>query len=141
MILLDTGSTITTIMNPDLITNICTAKYLIGMRTNAGSKKLMLKGDINKYGSVWYDPTSAVNIFGFSELIDKGYKIKYDSDIADTFMIKDKNNNTIQFGRTEEGLYTYKPSNKYMNKVAMQKNMIPMSNIVTTIKENRSGYI
>ena len=124
MILLDTGSTLTTFMNPELITNVRRSKYPMGMKTNAGSKRLMLKGDINDFGSVWYDPTSAVNIFGFAELIDKGYQITYDSDKADEFLVRDKKNvksKAVIFGRTSEGLYAYSPSNKYIQEVAKQK--------------------
>ena len=52
LIILDSGSTITSFMNPDLVTSIRTTHNPMGMCTNAGNKKLTLIGDVKKFGQV-----------------------------------------------------------------------------------------
>ena len=52
IILLDCGSTVSTFMNPNLITDICVTEHPMGMKTNAGEITLMLKGMVKNYGSV-----------------------------------------------------------------------------------------
>ena len=144
LILLDSGSTITTFMNPDLVTHIHTTKKPMGMHTNAGSKKLTLVGTVEKFGQVWYDPTSVVNIFGFADMIKRGHHIKYDSEIEDAFTVWNKGQLIAKFPCTLEGLYAYRPLQTYFDRVAKEKNMVPTiykdNNMITTVKENCMGY-
>ena len=67
------------------------------MKTNAGNKKLSLIGKVKEFGKVWYDPTSVVNIFGLADIVKNGFRVKYDSDKEDTFMIYEKKNIYINF--------------------------------------------
>ena len=58
-------------------------------------------------------------------------------------------NGIIKFSRTPEGLYAYKPLAIYLKHVAETKCMSPptktggaqLSNMVSTVTENRKGYI
>ena len=91
VILLDTGSTLqATIMNPDFITGIRVSQNPIGMKTNAGTKRLNLEGKVNGLGTAWFDPEHCANIFGFSHVVDKN-RITYDSDQEDAFLVHTKN--------------------------------------------------
>ena len=148
-ILLDNGSTIAaTFMNPNLLTNIRVSKQPIVMRTNAGAKKMNLEGDLDGFGPAIYDPNCIANILGHSGLIDRGYRIVYDSDIADIFEVYTPDRQRItKFERTPEGLYAYKPSQSFFDEMADEKSMDSsqnddegMSNLVSTVKENRMGY-
>ena len=42
-----------------------TNKETMGMRTNAGTKKLSIIGHVKNFGKVWFDPTLVVNILVF----------------------------------------------------------------------------
>ena len=146
--ILDTGSTISaTIMNPDLITNIKPSKTTLAMATNAGTKKMDVEGNIIGYGSAWFDSTQMANIFGFSHMADK-YRIQYDNTNGDDTFKVHTETGIVQFKRTNEGLYAYKPTENYLEQVAETKNMTPpttpgamqINNMVTTVKENRMGY-
>ena len=52
-ILLDSGSTTKgTFLNPDLVTNIKPSNSPLDMSSNAGTNKIILQGDVNKFGYV-----------------------------------------------------------------------------------------
>ena len=60
----------------------------------------------------------------------------YNSWKEDAFNIY-TNNGVVQFKRNNAGLYTYKPSEGYIQEVE-EKNR--MCNLVTTVNENKVGY-
>jgi hypothetical protein len=75
------------------------------------------------------------------------HRITYDSDKEDTFLVH-SDSGPIRFKRTPDGLYVYKPTAKFKNEVAKLKESVslskdggsPMSNMITTVKENAKGY-
>ena len=158
VIILDTGSTIEgTFMNPDLVHNIKPSKRPIGMQTNAGTKRLSVISQVPGFGSVWYNPTNMANIFGFSAIKDKVKSIKYNSAVKDAFIVTNGNNEIVKFTRTKEGLYAYKPTDKYIKKVACLKGSLPptscdihrdsqwphdtrVSFMISSVRENMLGY-
>ena len=116
------------------------------MTTNAGTKTLTLEGDVPGFGSAYYDPKQAANIFGFAATVDKFDRVVYDSNIEDAFLVYDGDTVT-KFPRTKEGLYAYEPKPSFFNKVAKTKQMTPiddneqhMSQVVATVSENMKGY-
>jgi hypothetical protein len=124
VIILDTGSTIGgTFMNPDMVTGIKASRNPIEMTTNAGTKLLAMEGQVPNFGSIYYDPSLFGNIFGFAKLAEK-CRITYDNDIKDAFLVHD-NNGVVKFKRTDEGLYVYKPTPKFMAAVAKIKGTEP----------------
>ena len=74
IILLDTGSSVTIIMNADLVTNIHTVKKTARLITNGGvvivNKKATLKGYPME---VWFCPEAKVNCLSFSETQELGF--------------------------------------------------------------------
>ena len=48
-------------MNPDLITNIKPSKIPLHMPTNAGTKKMTMQSNIDKFGYVCYSTTLLIN--------------------------------------------------------------------------------
>ena len=147
LIILDSGSSITSFMNPDMVTQIEAIRRPMIMKTNAGNKKLSLIGNVKEFGKVWYDPTSVVNIFGLADMIKNGFRVTYDSDKEDIFMIYDKKNKklVVKFTRTQEGLYAFKPPRKYFEMVAKEKRLtVPddyYESMVTTVEDNKKKYI
>jgi hypothetical protein len=149
MIILDTGSTIpATFMNPDFVTDIKVSKNPVRMITNAGMKEIKLEGQVLNFGKVQFDATHVANIFGFHSLA-KTHHIMYDNSKEDAFLVRMENGKIAKFKPTPDGLYGYKPNEKFLQQVAERKNMAPppitanneeSSFLVSTLAENRIGY-
>jgi len=117
VIILDTGSTIpVTFMNDAFLTDIHPAERHMTMMTNAGTKVLKQKGHLRSFGKVWYNATHAVNLLGFTELQDI-FKINYNYD-SDSFTVHLEAGGPIIFDHCYEGLYIYRPSDKFREWVA-----------------------
>ena len=155
VILLDSGSTLgATFMNPDMVSDVKVTKRPISMATNAGTKRINLKARVpGLKGHAWYDPNQLANIFGLSHLADQ-YRITYDSGKEDAFLVH-TNTGQVKFNRTPEGLYAYKPTEKFLGEVAERKmkptdwlmmepptssNNPQLNNMIATVTENRKGY-
>ena len=103
VIILDTGSIIpAAFMNPDFVTNIQVSKNPITMQTNAVSRNIVLKGKLGDQTKAIFEPSHIVNIFGFAHMTDK-YRITYDSDKEDLFIMKTENG-MIKFSSIPDGL-------------------------------------
>jgi hypothetical protein len=143
VILLDTGSTLkATFMNPDLVTTkIKVTRTPVSMTTNAGTKKIKVKATIPGFGSTWYDPNQIANIYGFSHMANR-HQITYDSDKEDALLVH-SHSGIIKFERTMDGIYVYRPTNIFKDKVASLKRqtlLTAMTNLISTVKENSNGY-
>ena len=125
--ILDSGSTIDgTIMNPDFVTNVRPSKSPIGMTTNVGAKLLNIEAEVPGFGRVWFDPEQMANIFGLSKMSER-YRITYDSEIDDAFFVH-TDDGIIRFGRTDEGLYAYRPSRHFLDDIDNTKNLVSITN-------------
>ena len=63
-----------------MLVDIHPSKETMMMSTNAGVKRLGVQGHLESFGSAYYDPDLLANIVGFAALINKGYKITYNSE-------------------------------------------------------------
>jgi hypothetical protein len=127
-------------MNPDLVTNKKVTNTPVSMTTNAGSKKIELEATIPGFGTTRYDPNQIANIYGFSHMADK-HRITYDSDKEDAFLVH-SHDGIIKFERSPDGLYVYRPTTKFRDKVANLKRQTPpteISSLISTVKENSKG--
>jgi hypothetical protein len=149
VILLDTGSTLkATFKNPDMVTNVKVSTTPVEMTTNSGSKMLGLEATVPGHGQVWFDPDQVANIYGFSHMVDK-HRITYDSDIEDAFLVHTSEGVT-RFKRTHDGLYAYRPSEKYKAQLAESNKTIRQHGgcdcsrkhhglYPTTVREGKAG--
>ena len=87
------------------------------------------------------------NIIGFAPLVDKGYRVQYDSNIGDKFIVTAPSGGQIVFNRTPEGLYAFKPNPEFLNEAAKAKGMKPctelrrhQSHVIETVKGNMEGF-
>ena len=124
---MDSGSSIgATFANSDLVTEIKMAKQPIMMSTNAGTKVIGLEATVKGFGKVYYDPSMMANIFGLCDMVDR-CRVTFDSAVEDAFFVH-LQDSIIKFTRTPEGLYAYKPSERYLAEVAATKKMLPPPN-------------
>jgi DNA-binding cell septation regulator SpoVG len=86
------------------------------MVTNAGTKKMFLKGVVNGFGEAWYDPDQVANIFGFAKLEDQ-CRITYDSTIENAFYVQ-TDDGIVKLKCNKHGLYVYWPSKTYLKESA-----------------------
>ena len=110
VIILDTGTNFSaTIKNPKLIEDVVEIKHQPTMATNAGNKSLSHYGHVPGYGAASFDPNHIANAFGFASMIDKGYRITYDSNIEDAFIVTHVDGTNVKFKRDKNNLYSYQP--------------------------------
>ena len=105
-VILDTGSTFTSMKNKDLVVNVEQAEYPIQMRTNTGSREIERQGEVlGLDAKAWIDEDSVANIFSFSDLSDQ-FHVTFDNKKEDAFnvYVDDK---IVKFKRSKEGLYYY----------------------------------
>ena len=93
-ILLDSGSTISLFKDSSYLKDTWMTESRLVMETNAGRKIINQKGMVPGYGEVWYDNHAVSNLFSLSDVIKKGMRVYFDSDIANEFIV------TTQEGRT-----------------------------------------
>ena len=103
-------------MNDAFLMDIRPAERHMMMMTNAGTKVLKQKGHLRSFRQVWYEADQAVNILGFAHLRDR-FKTKYDY-INDEFTVHFEMGGPIIFDHSYEGLYIFRPSDKFREWVA-----------------------
>ena len=104
------------------------------MATNVGTRLTNQEANIPGFGTVWYDEGAIVNIFSFTELVDK-HRITFDSSVENTFLVHQPDK-IVKFEHTPEGLYTYRVDRDYKKSLTEKGN----SHLVMTLSENRKGY-
>ena len=110
--ILDSGTTFSMLANKDLASEVFPAKEKIEMHTNAGCKLLEQQAHVPGFGKMYLNEEGLANIFGLDDLVQKGYRVTFDSDVANRFMVygPDKTLKGV-FDRTKEGLYAMKDNN------------------------------
>ena len=73
-------------MHPSLVTKIRMGRNIVGMATNAVTKRIKPEVTVKGLVHAWYNSTQVASIFGLSHLSQKD-RIKYDLDKADVFLV------------------------------------------------------
>ena len=107
-VLLDSGSTITTICDKSLLKNIRFEFKPIAMSTNVGTKVIDKSGELEGFGRVWYDPNGRVNILSL-RYVKQRYRVTYNSEV-DVFHVH-LPAGVVKFQGTDNGLYPGSVSN------------------------------
>ena len=107
LLILDNGSTVCSMTNGEMLENIRLSKNPILMSTNAGSREINLEADLYGFGTVYYDEGQMANILGFAPMVDRGYRIQYDSNIGDKFIVTAPDGEQTTFTRTPGGCLSW----------------------------------
>ena len=138
-IILDNGSSMSIFMNPDLVQNIREEEETLELVTNTGTMLNKKKADVPEFGTVWFDDRAIANIFGLCDL-KKKYRVTYDSEIEDAFIVHDKEKGNIKFSCTEEGLYAFTPSESYRKNLDKNETTLATDCLIASVEENKKGY-
>ena len=119
-VMIDTGCTSRMggiICNSDLLVDIRVVKRPLMLAMNAGKNTLTLEGQIPRIDKwMWYNPEGIENVISFSALIELGHRIKFNSDVANEFIVYLKEGPT-KFNVLPSGLYGYTPKKVYFNNI------------------------
>jgi hypothetical protein len=77
-ILLDNQSTVDVFSNRSLLMNVCETNKIMNIRCNAGVTHTSMVGELNGYGTVWYNLKGIANILSLSQ-VEKKHQVTYDS--------------------------------------------------------------
>ena len=93
--------------------NVKLAENPILMTTNAGTKQIDMEADLYGFGTVFYYRSQIANILGMAPLIDKGFRVQYDSYIGNEFLVTDPAGGETIFAWTPQGLYAFEPTAEF----------------------------
>ena len=127
-IILDNGSTVDIFTNKNLLTNIRTTKTVMNVRCNAGVTQTNLQGDLEGYGTVWYNPNGIANILSLSRVQEK-YRVTFDSNVDGSFFIHKPDGTHRIFSKSKSGLY-YLDTNDKLNGIGL----------FTTVEQNQTKF-
>ena len=54
-------------------------------------KVIRQKGEIEGFGDVWFDKGAVSNLMALCDLVRRGHRVTYDSDVEDTFIVHVRN--------------------------------------------------
>ena len=142
VIVLDNGSTVSIFKDMSLVSKITEAKTPMELGTNTGTKTINQNAMVPGHGEVKFGKDGIANIFAFSDMIKKGYRITIDTDVENAFLL-DNGKQRIKFEANDEGLYIYKPSNGFLEKVAQERHANKLAGVsfnLKTLTNKKEGF-
>ena len=146
-ILLNSQSTISVFMNPNMLTNIRKSERTLRALTNGGHQDSNMVGDFPNLGEVWYNSESIANILSLAD-VRKVCRITMDSSEEPAINVHRLDGSIMKFVEHASGLYVFatdKTTSESVNAytmvstVAEQKKMFSRREI-TAADEARALY-
>lgn len=106
-ILLDSGSTISSVCNADLVHYVYDLHTPVVVYTNGGSREYEQEGVLKLFPfEAYYNPDSIANILSMSEVSSR-YRITMDSDSSSSIQVHLRDGRIVEFKSCGTGLYYY----------------------------------
>ena len=103
------------------------------IQCNAGTRVTSLIGDLPGYGPVWFDPRAIANVLSL-KLVKEKYRIEYNSNGDDGFVVTKPTGEVFRFTESVSGLH-------YLDASRREETDIKNTTlVVNTVKENRRNY-
>ena len=107
ILLINSCSTVCLICNWELLCGIHKVSKGLSVRCNAGVRTTNLKGYLGDFPEpMWFDPGGVANVLSL-HIIIKYYRVFYDSNVSDEFIVEVSSDTTLRFTPTAKGLYAY----------------------------------
>ena len=97
-------STVDLFCDPRMLTDIRKPPQPMNIQCNTGFKKVTHVGHLAGYGEVWFDPDEVANILSLGRVSQK-YKVTYDSEGNEGFILHLPRGSKRYFKQTDRGLY------------------------------------
>ena len=131
-IILDSGSTISSICNPDLLSNVTTLEHPLKVYTNGGHQLYSQAGTLNVLPfEVYYNPESIANILSLSEVCDH-FEVVLNSKNNQSIYVHVSKHQVLRFKRCDSGLY-------YIDLNANSEPITPYT-FFTTVRANKEFF-
>jgi hypothetical protein len=135
-VLLDNQSTLHMFSNLELLENICEGLRSMTIHCNASAIKTTLVGDLPGYSSVWYNPNGIANIISVTCVIGRGYKVTYNSQDRNEFLLEGPDGSEVVFKQSEQGPFYFDMATTgliFVNTVAANKTRYTDANALVLI--------
>ena len=136
-VVMDTGSTINTIKDSELLTNIKRVRPGVKVLTNGGEVIYDMMGTFQGVLKAWYNPDGMANILSFSALCNI-LKVSFVSAVKNMFLAEFSDGRLWQFVEANNGLFYYNPDVKHTANAS--NNDVLNYCFVSTVADNESKY-
>ena len=90
--------------NRRLLTKVREIKKVTNIRCNAGLTRTNMVGELDGYGTVWYNPKGIANILLLSQ-VEKKHRVTYDSAASNAFVVHKNDSSKRRFAQAKSGLF------------------------------------
>ena len=133
-IVLDSASTVSTMSNHELVTDIEWSNEKLHLLTGGGPMTLEIKAKF--FGmDVWFDPNGVANILSLG-VVANSFHVVFDSGMEDAFYVKVSKDVLWKFERFGSGLYYFDVA-KYRN---ANNRTVTNYSFITTVQSNKEKY-
>ncbi len=102
--LLDSHLTVSVFCNASLLTHIQPCKVPLVVLTNGGWQTSNHIGEVQNFGTIWYNPKSLANILSLAEVRHR-YRVTMDSTLEASMCVHHSDSTIMKFVEYASGLY------------------------------------
>ena len=138
-VLLDSQSTVSVFNNAKYLTNIRNADRELKVILNGGTQVSNQIGDIQNFGTVWYNPRSLANILSLAE-VRKNNRVTMDTAEEAAMIVHRQDGSEMKFIEFKTGLYYYDGKVPETDNSGNNNDTISSYSFVQTVANNKKLY-